>query len=286
MDSSEADSPPIQSKLQNVSNVFIQSQNTTEIQVAQTNLPGTSTQNMDINEQTSSSKSFLESLRYSINDKTPYTVIVESKNKERNVANMHPMQLGKMLMQHNITNINHLTLRGRNRISIEFNNHLAANRFLSNELLKKNELQAFIPRNKVTCQVVIRGIWTGYSEEEILNEQILAVRRLNRRTTRISEENRNENVYIPTGTVVLTISGSTPPPNVIIMMCRFETFTYVLPVIQCLNCLRYGHTQKICRSPTRCAKCQDDHASNVCEELARCIFCRGQHMATSVDCPE
>lgn len=242
-------------------------------------------------DQDTSRNDYLKNLTYKPLDKGPFSIYIESNKQNVNLDKLHPMQLGKILADGNVENIKTISSRGRNRINIDFKLYSAANEFLKNPLLNQHNLSAYIPRHKITCQAVIRGVSTFYPESEILKDiqssiKVLAVRRLNRRSTIINEIGKNEITYIPTGTIVLTFYGSIPPSHVSIYYCKFETSIYIQPVIQCFNCLRFGHTQKLCKSTVRCANCLEPHDTSTCNETPKCLYCKANHSATYFQCPE
>ncbi|KAK9889279.1 hypothetical protein WA026_004558 [Henosepilachna vigintioctopunctata] len=83
------------------------------------------------------SKKPKSNLRYSNNDSGPFLVIVESIS-DKNVGNIHPMDLGKKLFNNNITNIKCISKKGKKRIGIEFHSAQAANSFTDSDFLNKN----------------------------------------------------------------------------------------------------------------------------------------------------
>ena len=56
--------------------------------------------------------------------------------------------------------------------------------------------------------------------------------------------------------------------------------------IQCRNCLRFGHSKKICLKEKRCFKCGRNHLSIDCKAREKkCPNCKGGHSAFSPKCP-
>lgn len=61
--------------------------------------------------------------------------------------------------------------------------------------------------------------------------------------------------------------------------------------VQCNRCLRYGHTQKFCRSDPRCSHCGiSKHTISECPTVhatdPSCFFCKLPHVATDRSCQE
>ncbi|CAH1985388.1 unnamed protein product [Acanthoscelides obtectus] len=81
--------------------------------------------------------------------------------------------------------------------------------------------------------------------------------------------------------------GKLLPQFVFINKVRCPVETYISPVMQCFQCLRYGHSASQCKSSRRCRKCgsadtDNNHACNV-----YCVYCKNNsHDSTFRDCPE
>lgn len=120
----------------------------------------------------------------------PFIIVVESKDK--NLANLHPTSLGKMLFRNkiNMNAIKKINRRGRNRLAIELNSAKSANEFLVNETMNQ-EYNLFIPQRLLTCRGIIRRVGNDISEQDILEYgnvesgiakiRIIEVRRLKRK---------------------------------------------------------------------------------------------------------
>nr|XP_022907904.1 uncharacterized protein LOC111419355 [Onthophagus taurus] len=225
--------------------------------------------------------------RYCCMDLPPYVVYVESLDKS--IGNLHDMQVGKKLFESGLRGILRVDKRGRNRIEAEFNNYNNANEFLSCFLVKKENWRAFIPSHRVTCKGIIRGVDTSLSEETILKliktenrREVLHIRRLKRKTT----NEQGEIIFVTTGTIVATFAGTTLPRHVSIWYSHRIPEVYISPVIQCFNCLRYGHTKTLCKSQKRCSRCSDHHDLHMCQsDIIKCIHCGQPHLSTEAGTP-
>lgn len=222
---------------------------------------------------------------YSSTDLGPYEVYVESKDNNTPSAALHPMKLGKILQDNNnITGIVSINKKGRNRIAVRFNSGTCANKLVSLKIHPET-LNIYIPRHLTTCQGVIRNVDTSFSIEDIMAnirsfKEVIGARRLNRR---VKED--NEVKYEPTKTVVLTFKGCILPKNVSLYYVPLEVRTYILPVVRCMNCLRFGHNAKACKSQARCRDCGEaPHPNASC--ITKCIHCAKNHNALSPDCEE
>ena len=60
-------------------------------------------------------------------------------------------------------------------------------------------------------------------------------------------------------------------------------------VLQCLNCLNFGHGAKHCAMSPRCAKCAGNHRSKQCTkemgDVHTCANCMGDHSPYNRNCP-
>lgn len=141
---------------------------------------------------------------------------------------------------------------------------------------------------------VIKGIDTSIGDEDlkelikpISGEQftILQVKRLNRR-----KSVDNENIYIPTQSVLVTFRGQKLPSAISVFRVICSVEPYIQKVVQCLKCLRYGHISTHCKANSiRCAKCSENHetASFQTSIEVKCVHCNGQHLSTDhAACPE
>lgn len=63
--------------------------------------------------------------------------------------------------------------------------------------------------------------------------------------------------------------------------------SYESAVIQCFNCLRCGHSKKLCRHKILCPKCANDHELRACpsNSLPICIFCNGANLSNKQTTP-
>lgn len=223
--------------------------------------------------------------QYDVHDLPPYTIIVESK--EKNLGNVHPTAVGKILKNNSVNGIRKITRKGRNRIGIDFITTHNANNFLKNKILQENNWDAFIPASLISVKGIVRGIGIETTTEEIISEgvsakPIIAARRLNRRVTK---DNTVE--YVPTETIVITFRGKRLPESILVNYYEVRVQIYVDPVLQCLNCLRYGHTKTHCRSKRRCALCSYEHEEEECQaEIKACLYCKQNHKATDRQCKE
>lgn len=225
------------------------------------------------------------------NDVGPFVVHVEKIESDLQAGTtLHPVNFGRFLFRHQVPNIVTGSIKkiGRNRIAIQFNSALAANKFLDNPLLNENQYKAFIPSFAICKMGFVRGVPVEWSDEEIIElfevpkdcGKIIKARRLHYKTA--DGWNKSQSI-------VLTFDGQLLPSKVFAVYNAFSVELYKYPTIQCFLCCRFGHTQAKCRSKPRCYKCANDHNGNTCPtevNEAVCIHCQGNHYATDKKCPE
>lgn len=222
--------------------------------------------------------------QYNINDKSPYSVFVESTDN-KNIGQLSFLKLGKLFFDNKIK-CNKLDKRGRNRVAAYFNTSADANNFINNkEFLEKNNLKTFIPAHAISCKALIRGVDPDMDVSHIINhgKNIQNINILNARRIKRKYISKFLTVYQNTPTVIVTFRGQVVPESVQVYSCWYRTERHQAPVTQCFNCLRYGHTSRQCRSGPRCYKCGSNHISSDCTEPMvpiKCIFCAGNHWAT------
>lgn len=71
----------------------------------------------------------------------------------------------------------------------------------------------------------------------------------------------------------------------------FEVKPSIRSPVQCNRCLRFGHTQKYCRSGPRCSHCgETKHSIDSCPYSQAtdpvCLYCKQPHLATDRSCQE
>lgn len=228
--------------------------------------------------------------KYSTGDLGPFFVYVEHSNK--NIGRLFPVRVGHYLFnnlnfKNKVTDIKSI---GLNRVKVIFKDYITANLLVNHDIMKSNNLIAYIPKFFTHKKGVIKMIDTFFDENYLKNaivssKEIVEVQRLKRRVV-----DPDGNVkFIPRQIIVVTFLGNSVPLNVQINCCNFIVEPYIYPVVQCFKCLRYGHTSKQCKSSdNKCRKCSKTHTNNeTCEsELPFCIYCKtNDHSSVTKLCP-
>lgn len=184
---------------------------------------------------------------------------------------------------------------GRNRIKIDLKDYKSANYLLKDSILKKFNLEAYIPQFLMFRKGVLRHISSDYSEEHIKSKiQALdfhckfTVHEVKRILRKANKEDGSTQL-IPTQSVIVTFKSQSLPKYVTINRVVTQVEPYIQKVLMCYNCFRYGHIGKQCKSASRCLKCGDKHTSEGCNANVspKCLHCQGSHLCTKFsDCPE
>ena len=158
-----------------------------------------------------SSAAIEQSVTYNRSSIGPFVVFVESEDS--NVANLHPVQLGKLLHKSS-DSIIEILRAGPNRLKVILKTGTAANCLVHNKLLQQKHLRATIPLSLTQKQGLVYGIPLDITEDEIFwgvetPYKLLKVERMNKRFV----EN-GEVVYKPTKLISLTFQGQTLPDKV------------------------------------------------------------------------
>lgn len=246
-------------------------------------------------------KSKPEPIIYEVSDEGPYVVFVESTSGEgHGIDRIHPMALGNMFkrIHPEIQNkMERVYKNGKNRLKLVMKDKQSANILATSEKMKQKGFSCYIPKFLITKQGIIRGVLKDLSEEEIKLEcelpyelrdkvRILSVKRFNRKVN---------DQWLPTETVQLTFRAQVLPPYVTLHYYRCKVDSFIPKVLQCSKCLRYGHTEKFCKSSTaRCNSCgNDNHETKDCNvpPPPKCVHCKGEHKSfiernNTNQCPE
>lgn len=240
--------------------------------------------------QTPAGKSAVDSDNfYGSNDVGPYSVYVE--HVEKSIGRLFPVRVGHYLYRNNEFKKTILDIKavGRNRVRVILNSIQSANALVNNEILKSNGLMAYIPKFYTQRKGIVRLVDTYFEEDYLKNaiecdRKVMEVRRMKKRI--IDKEGKD--ALVKRQMIIVSFLGSTLPTKLRINGVIFPVEPYVYPVVQCLKCMRYGHTVTLCRSQVEvCRKCAGSHDSKQCTEtIDYCIFCKNNdHMSTSKNCP-
>lgn len=228
--------------------------------------------------------------KYSRNDLGPFFVYIE--HKEKNLGKIFPIKIGYFLqtVQQFKNDVQDIKAIGVNRVKVIFKSYNIANSIVEHEVIKNNNLVAYIPKFFTHKKGIIRMVDTFFTEEYLVSAiisdiQAVEVRRLKRK---IYDNETKETKYVDRQMIVVTFLGNKIPNNVKINMVNFPVEPYIQPVIQCFKCLRFGHTQSQCKGKERCKNCGEESCkTDACnEQTKKCTHCKSdQHNSLYKKCP-
>lgn len=223
-------------------------------------------------------------LKYESSDIGPFEIRLDDSEKTRSLGSM-----ARLLCKYTINFANIEKNRG-NSFSVTFKNYKDANSLIGDSRLKNEKIEAFIPRFKLVRKATVRGIPCEVPIEEIIETINCENRDLNafdayRITKRIIGSDKQE--FVNTETVVVFLRNQLLPKNVILWRGRFDMKPFVNRVRMCFNCQKIGHTQKFCKSPSKCIVCTENkHPEGVrCVANPKCVNCDGAHRSNDRSCP-
>lgn len=216
-------------------------------------------------------------------------VFIEKTNNE-NIGRLHPLVVGHILHKKLLVkNIVSIKSAGKNRVKVHFNSTRDANLLVANQLLRAENLKAFIPNHLLEKKGLIRGVDTffdnDYLKENLVSSaKITNVQRIQRK---IIKDNKVE--LVAKQSVIVTFEGNVLPNEVIINSVVFPVELFFGRVTQCYNCLKYGHISKQCRTNNPlCLNCGKPKAENheCFEKDIYCIYCKtNDHRSNFKKCP-
>lgn len=227
--------------------------------------------------------------KYASSDRSPFIVFVE--HDEKNVGRLFPVRVGHYILgcdREIADSVIDIRIVGVNRVKVIMKNYSAANALVNNQVLKSHKLSAYIPKFFTQKKGVVKMVDTFFSEEYLLKSieskfRVVEVKRMTRRT---KDPNTGEEKTVSRQMIVVSFMGNELPQEIRINKVNFPVEPYVHPVIQCRLCLRFGHTDRLCRGKARCKTCAIVHDATECENITLCANCGSkEHKSLSRNCP-
>lgn len=211
--------------------------------------------------------------RYSASSALPFIVFIERavqdpeppQTHRKFIGNLHLLAISKRLCnQFKNLKITEIRRVGKSLISINFDTFQQANTFIASRASLTEGWTSYIPNFKLYRTGVIRNVDKSLSAQDIRDGitwpdapiNIINIERLK---------------YIPRGSVEVLDSSSIKitfeshlPEAMYIWRNRHRVFPFVYSVKRCQNCSRIGHSARVCRSDSACARCSYGHPSATC----------------------
>lgn len=214
---------------------------------------------------------------------TRFTVYLESTKPDEKFGNKSPLYLNNIFSRF-VKGVKQLKRVNASKYAVMFDNAKNANNLINNSnFLKNHEIKAYIPASEAECIGVIKFVPTEISNKKLFNkltasQEILSIRRFTKKTP---------TGIVPLQTVSITFAGNMLPEYVTYELCALRVEPYVRPVLQCYNCMSFGHTSKFCKKATVCSICGNSHSYKDCDKPNSpcCVNCKGEHIAIASICP-
>ncbi|XP_055588720.1 uncharacterized protein LOC129760386 [Uranotaenia lowii] len=126
----------------------------------------------------------------------------------------------------------------------------------------------------VTCKEV-EGATNEQLASDLESQGVTSVYRF------LRKENEKD---IPTHTMVLTVRGTVVPRYIRFGFLQISTRPYYSRPMLCVQCGKFGHTQKNCKFDPICINCGDKEVHSNCKKEPHCVNCRNNHPTNSRTC--
>lgn len=194
------------------------------------------------------------------------TILVESMDTNINLGNWHPTKADKFFTN-NFPGITNIKPAGSKKIKISFDTIINGNCCLNSNILNENNYNAIIPSTLIFSYRIIK-LDTTVSEAKFF-EVVRSSVKINA-FKRISIKKDDKIIQIRIVELKFVASKITFIISVFNMI--FDVKPSVRSPIQCNRCLRFGHTQKYCRSGPRCSHCgENNHSVDSCPRVWSCM---------------
>ncbi|KAL4127071.1 hypothetical protein QTP88_011269 [Uroleucon formosanum] len=212
-------------------------------------------------------------------------ILAECIDQNINMGNWHPISAAKFFTK-NFIGISNIKPAGSKKIKITFNSILNGNNCLNSDIPRSNGFHVNIPSSLIYSYGIIK-LDINISEEEFFEGQCSPVTIEAFKRISIQKDGKT----IQTRTVELKFIAPKIPSVISIYNMIFEVMPSIRSPIQCNRCLRFGHTQKYCRSEARCSHCgETKHSIDSCPSTQAtdpiCLYCKLPHLATDRSCRE
>lgn len=206
----------------------------------------------------------------------PIVILAECTDQDKNLGNLHPFKIAKFFSS-NFTGITNIKPVGSKKVKMTFNSITNGNICLSSKIPSDNGFQVNIPVSLIFSYGVIK-LDNNISEAEFREGLLSPVPIENFKRISIK---RDGNI-IHTRTVELKFVATKIPPVISLFNMLFEVKPSIRSPVQCNRCLRFGHTQKYCRSDARCSHCGEaKHTLETCPSAQAtdpvCLYCKLPH---------
>lgn len=234
-------------------------------------------------------------LKYIKSDPGPYKVMISLKSTQSQGESMKPppvVEISRFLVKCGVR-FSLVENISRYKWIASFNNKNDANNTLDNKFIAESKYSVTIPWYMLFRKVIIRGVPTDVSEEELWTELRASnpglifdkedIYRMKRKSLVNGEAQ-----YINSTSVKMSLRSPSIPGHVVAWKTRLEVSPFIPLIRQCFGCGQLNHLTKHCTNSPKCLTCgQEKHNDqNTCSNAPRCINCGGNHRSLAKECPE
>lgn len=203
----------------------------------------------------------------------PVMIFVECIDLRKNLGNWHPIKVAK-LFSTNFTGITNIRPASSKTIKVSFDSISNGNLCLTSDVLNEHVFTASIPSNLIYSFGIIK-LDPDVSEDDFRDGvqsrfPIVSFKRISI---------KKDGNIVPTRIVELKFLSPKLPQHIFVCNMIFDVNPSIRSPVQCNRCLRYGHTQKFCRSDPRCSHCDGSkHSITECPTVHAtdpiCLCCK------------
>lgn len=196
-------------------------------------------------------------------------VVFRITQKNKTFWEIDPNHISQDLVDSLQKDVVYQRLSRRGQLTVCVNNIDAAIKLLDVKTLAGVCVEAHIPPSLIKNEGRIIAVPFRYSEDQILEKLapygVVGVRR----EVKARKLDNGGLTFNPRGGVILTFKPEVALPNrVHVGQYVFTVEEYLEAPTQCFNCMRFGHSAKICRASPRCRHCAGAHSYKVISRYA------------------
>lgn len=220
-----------------------------------------------------------------------YKVIFEKDN-------INEISTGRLLKCLNFNNIIEIKKVGKNKLEVELNNKIQANKILSNQNIAKiHHIKTYIPNSYIKCVGIVFDIPESISDEELLECSSVPGGVPIEKIERMMTWDKEKKMPIKSKNIKIEFRTTTLPPTMYVFYVHKKVSPFIPRPTLCRKCCRYGHIAKICKSSSvSCLNCcEETHFYNENCNCPHCLktcnmFCKycedNSHNVLNSTCPE
>ena len=212
------------------------------------------------------------------------SILVFLEGKDGPLTHLHPKRLKDDLVSKisNHANIDNLKLTRQGKLLVVTRSADTAAQVLSLRELVSVPVTPHLQTESITSRFLLHNIPTDVTCQEIAEELLcnnitsIEVRRFMR---------GNSGNRTPSLTVLVTMLGTQLPPYVKVWYQLHRISLFIDRPRPCLNCWKFNHNTRVCKSPRVCKDCGSTHEGPCTEPVLKCHNCQGSHRTDDKSCP-